>query len=157
MQPGFYSLTGSALPKSCPAWGLCKGRAFDEENEVPGMLHTCFLLLTTCYILLATYYWVFTLLATYYLQHTACYFQVPGSQPIGVQGGKQVAQQSVTVQTEHSVVEQTVELLATESSEVNETAFRLHIATVYGVPLEAISLSLTKQEGDSYLLFTTDY
>ena len=98
--PGFYAPEGSALPVACPSWGFCAGRAYDNENEVPG------------------------------------------SQPVGVQGGQQVMQQSV----QQSVVQQTVRLLASDPSDVNETTFRKHIASEYGVPLAAIRLTLTKQE-----------
>ena len=61
---------------------------------------------------------------------------------MGVTGGQQVVQKSV----QRSVVQQTVQLLASDLSAVNETAFRHHMASVYGVPVEAISLELTKQE-----------
>jgi hypothetical protein len=61
---------------------------------------------------------------------------------VGVTGGQQVVQKSV----QRSVVQQTVQLLASDLSAVNETAFRHHMASVYGVPVEAISLELTKQE-----------
>lgn len=66
----------------------------------------------------------------------------PGSQPVVVPGGQQVVQQSV----QQSLVQQEVEVLASDSGAVNETAFLLHMASQYGVPLEAISLELTKQE-----------
>ena len=71
---------------------------------------------------------------------------VPGSQPVGVSGGSQVMQQTQTVVDEQDIVEQTIELLASDSGAVNETAFLHHVASVYGVPVEAISLTLTREE-----------
>jgi hypothetical protein len=71
---------------------------------------------------------------------------VPGSQPVGVQDGQQVVESTQTVEEAQSVVEQMFELTANNRSEVNETAFLFHMASAYGVPLEAISLELTKEE-----------
>ena len=68
----------------------------------------------------------------------------PGSQPVVVPGGQQVVQQVV----QQSVVEQEVELLASDSAAVNKTVFLQHMASQYGVPIEAISLELTEQEQD---------
>ena len=66
----------------------------------------------------------------------------PGSQPVGVQGGEEVVQQI----TQRQLVTQTIQLQASDPSAVNETAFLHHIASEYGLPVEAISLSLTQQE-----------
>jgi len=55
-------------------------------------------------------------------------------------------QQTQIVVDEHDIVEQTIELLASDSGAVNETAFLYHVASVYGVPVEAISLTLTREE-----------
>ena len=66
----------------------------------------------------------------------------PGSQPIGVQGGQQVVRRVV----QQSVVQQEVQLQTSNTSSVNETAFRHHMALSYGVPVEAIKLTLSKQQ-----------
>ena len=71
---------------------------------------------------------------------------MPGSQPVRVQGGQQVVQQSVVTQQELPSVSQEITMLASDSGAVNETAFRLHLANQYGVPFEAISLQRTREE-----------
>ena len=140
--PGHYCQAGNSNAQPCPAGSWSSATNLKSADECSGV-QPGFYAPTGSVLPIPCPSWGLCAGRAYDKVNDA-----PGSQPVGVQGGKQVEQQTRTVQEAQQVVEQTIELLAADSGAVNETAFRLHMASVYDVPINAVSLTLTAQEAD---------